>query len=71
VRIFVALPFAYLRRRVDPDWPKGGMMDRLQASINGTNRQEPTQEMVGFQTTLLARLLRRTDLRLSRWSIPW
>jgi hypothetical protein len=36
-------------------------MDRVQAAMNGTNCQEPTQEMVGFHASLLGSLLRRTD----------
>ena len=36
-------------------------MDRVQAAMNGTNCQEPTQEMVGFHASLLGSLLRRTN----------
>jgi hypothetical protein len=36
-----------LRRQIKPEWPQASAyMRNLQAAINGTNMQEPTQEMV-------------------------
>jgi hypothetical protein len=46
------------------------MLDRLQAAMNGTRRQEPTQEMVGFHATLVARLLRGNLRRTGPSSKP-